>query len=291
MARAKKQSKVSKEARPPLLGTLSNLFRGDPEQVAAHLLGYGLESVQILPNFPSFKFQTAADFTTKACKDAAAPFLTSELTVAAISAHTNFIDPDRARRKKQVKRFDALIEHCGDFGTKYLVTESGTLHPAHPWEDFPDNHAEETFAALVDAMKPSMKLAEKAGVEVLIEGHLYQVVSSTDQAKKLREELGDHLGFVMDPANYFSRGMISSSTKQLKDIFKAIGKFSPVAHAKDVHYVGGDLNTPRAGTGSLDYKTFLELLDEYQPECPLILEQIRPEELRETIDFIDRFFE
>ena len=69
-----------------------------------------------------------------------------------------------------------------------------------------------------------------------------------------------------------------------------IGALAPIAHAKDVRYVGADLTTPRAGSGNLDYKEFLEQLSAHQPNCPLIFEQIRPEELRESIDFIDRFF-
>jgi hypothetical protein len=48
---------------------------------------------------------------------------------------------------------------------------------------------------------------------------------------------------------------------------------------------------PRAGTGTLDYREFLELLGQYHPGGPLILEQITPAELRETLDFLDRFYE
>lgn len=290
MAKAKKQAKVKETARAPRLGAVSNLCKGTPEEVAGILHDYGLEAVQLLPSFEGVKFSGAEDITTKKCHQMADPFHDAELMVAGVSAHTNFIDPERSRRKKNIKRFDALIEHCGDFGVDYLVTETGTLAPSRPWDDVAENHAPATFAAFLDAARPSVKLAETVGVKILFECHLYHVVSSAAQAARVREELGEAVGFVMDPANLFTRGMIASSPKQLQEIFKAIGADSPVAHAKDVRYVGGELTTPRAGTGSLDYKTFLELLDQYQPECPLIIEQIRPAELRETMDFIDRFF-
>lgn len=290
MARAKKQIKLDETIQPPLLGAVSNIFRGDPEEIANALSGYGLEAVQILPNFPSLKFATKEDITTPRCRRVAEPFADKGIDVAAVSAHTNFLDPDRPRRRKAIQRFDALIEHCQDFGTNYLVTESGTLSPAHPWDDCADNHTPAAFDAFIENLKPSVRLAEANGVTILLEGYLYHVLNKVSLAEMARERLGDAIGFVLDPANYFSRGMISSADRQLKEIFRVIGPHAPVAHAKDVRYLGGELTTPRVGTGTLDYKVFLELLDEHQEGCPLIFEQLRLEELQESIDFIDRFF-
>lgn len=291
MARAKKQIKVDENVRPPLLGAMSNLFRGSPDEVAALFVRYGLDAVQILPNFPGIRLSTASDVKAAACEEMGLPFREADLTVAAVTAHTNFLDPDKSRRSRMVKRFDALIEHCQAFGTTYLITESGTLNPEHPWEDFGDNHTDQALAALIKAMKPSATLAAKAGVTILIEVYLFHVVSTPAKALRVREELGESIGFVMDPPNYFTRSMASSPKKSLRDLFEALGEHAPVAHGKDVRYTGSTHTTPRAGGGSLDYKEYLELLDKYQPDTPLIFEQIRPEELRETIDFIDRFFQ
>lgn len=291
MAKSKKQAKVESTVRPPRMGALSNLFRGDPDEVASIFASYQLESVQILPNFPSFRFATKEDVTTSQCRRVAEPFIGAEIVVAGISAHTNFIDPDRRRRKRMIQRFDALVDHAQDMGATAVITETGTLNTEHPWEDVAENHRPETLKALIEAMRPSVKLAEKAGVTILLEGYLYHAISTPREALAARQELGEHVGFVLDPANYFTRAMANSAKKHLRDIFTALGPHAPIAHAKDVRYAGGDLTTPRAGTGVLDYKEFLELIEEFQPECPLILEQIRPEELQETLDFLDRFFD
>lgn len=276
---------------PPRLGAMSNLFRGTPEQVVAFFLDYGLESVQLLPMFLDLRLASAADVTTTHCAAMSAPFLGAALHIAAVTAHTNFLDPDRPRRREMVKRFDALIDHCHDFGTHYLVTESGTLNPEHPWNDFTENHTAAALSALIKALAPSVKLAEKAGVVILIEGHRHHLVGTLEQARQVRETLGESIGFVMDPVNYFTRTMVGSSKRFLQQIFEALGDAAPVAHAKDVRVSGTSVATPRAGNGNLDYPTFLELLDRYQPNCPLILEQIQAHELRETIEFIDQFLD
>ena len=290
MARAKKQPKVNESVEPPRLGAMSNLFRGKPEEVAGIFADYGLESTQILPSFPGMRLGTADDVTTAACTAIGEPFRGAELLIAGVTAHTNFIDPDRERRKRMVKRFDALVEHCQDFGTRYVITDTGTLNPDHPWEDYAENHVPAALDAFVDAIGPSVQLAEKVDVTILLEGYSYQVLDNVERARQLRERLGEHVGFVIDPPNYFNRKMASAPKRYLREVLEVLGPMGPVAHAKDVRSSGGDVLTSRAGTGNLDYKEYLELLDKYQPGCPLILEQIRPEELRETVEFIDRFF-
>lgn len=288
MARAKRPARVAATVAPPRVGAMSNLFRGNPEAVANLFRRYGLESVQIQPTLGTMG---ATELTPKACRDLSQPFIDAEIMIAAVSAYTNFVDPDVPRRRRLIKRFDTLIDHCQDFGTKYIVTESGTLDPEHPWNEFAENRTPAALTAFKRNLAPSVKLAEQAGVKILIKGYLYHVVYSVDVALAIHEHFGETVGFVMDPANYFTRNMVTASTSFLRRMFQVMGSFCPVAHGKDVRYVGGLLTTPRTGTGGLDYKEFLELLDENQPECPLILEQIRPEELRETLDFLDRFFE
>ena len=291
MARAKKQAKVAASVHPPKVGAISNLFRGTPDEVAQSFSNYGLRSVQIHPSFGPGPIESGADIAAKACRDMVEPFRGRDIAIAGVSAFTNFLDPDSSRRKRLIKKFDAIVEHAGDFGTPYVITETGTLKADRPWDECPENHQAEALAAFKKNIAPSVKLAEKCGVTILLKGYLYHVVHCVPVARAIHDHFGTHVGFVMDPANYFTRNMVSASTSFLRKMFDTLGAISPVAVGKDVRYVGGALTTPRTGTGNLDYKEFLELLDQHHPGGPLILEQIRPEELRETLDFLDRFFE
>lgn len=292
MARKRKSAeKVDPATQPPLLGVLSNLFRGDPPEVAEKVDDYSLEAVQLVPRFATQRFSAASEVTPASCQAMVQPFLDRNIIIAAVSAHTNLLDPDDARRERSGQLLTALIDHCGHFACRYLVTETGTLSPERPWQDNPENHTDATFALFLDRLAPFAERAQAAGVSLLLEGHLAQVVDSLDKALEVRKRLGSAIQFVMDPVNYMTRGMASSTTKQLPKLFAAVGEFSPIAHAKDIRYTGGEMATPRAGLGTLDYKTYLELLHQYQPDAPLILEQLGPEHLRETIDFLDGFFE
>lgn len=291
MGRAKKHPKVEASVDPPRLGAMSNLWRGTPAEIAATFGRYGLESVQLLPSLGGSHQTDVKEFTPKVCRSLIEPFQERKIQIAALTAHVNFVDPDIRRREKAVKRFCGLIERCPNFDTKYLVTETGTINPSHPWDDALQNHAPATMSAFIDALRPCANLAEETGVVILLEGDRRHVVATMKDAKRVREEFGEAVGFVMDPVNYLAQSSASGAKKWLRDIFETIGPWSPIAHAKDVRISAGEHTAVRAGAGGLDYKDFLEQLHQYHPGCPLIMEQVRPEEIRETVDFIDRFFE
>jgi sugar phosphate isomerase/epimerase len=291
MARSKRQARVAETVAPPRVGAFSNLFRGKPADVASLFVRYGLESVQIQPRWNMGLADDDSVLSLDECRAIAQPFVDAGLFVAGLTASTNFIDPQVSRRRRLIRRFDALIEHCQDFGTNYIITETGTLDPEHPWSDFRDNRSPAALALFRRNLMPSVRLAEKTGVTILLKGYLYHVVYNMEIARAIHEHFGPTVQFVMDPASYFTRNMVSASTSFLRRMFEVIGDICPIAHGKDVRYVGGTLTTPRTGTGGLDYREYLELLDEYNPDGALILEQIGPEQLRETLDFLDRFFE
>lgn len=291
MGRAKKHPKVEASVEPPLLGAMSNLWRGTPAEVAALFSRYGLDSVQLLPSLGGSQQTDVKELTPKACRSLVEPFLELKIHIAALTAHVNLVDPEIRRREKSIRRFCSLIERCPNFETRYLVTETGTVNPSNPWEDAEQNHAPATFSAFMDALRPCAKLAEETGVVILLEGDRRHVVATMQDAKRVREEFGESVGFVLDPVNYLAQTSASGAKKWLRDIFETIGPWSPIAHAKDVRLTGGEHTAVRAGSGGLDYKDFLEQLHHIHPGCPLIMEQVRPEEIRETIDFIDRFFE
>jgi sugar phosphate isomerase/epimerase len=291
MARSKRQARVAETVAPPRVGAFSNLFRGKPADVASLFVRYGLESVQIQPRWNLGITEQGTGLDLNECREISQPFADAGIMIAGLTASTNFVDPQITRRRRLVRRFDAMIEHCQDFGTNYIITETGTLDPEHPWSDFRDNRSPATLALFRRNLTPSVRLAEKNGVTILLKGYLYHVVHNMEIARSIHEHFGPTVRFVMDPASYFTRNMVSASTSFLRRLFEVMGEFCPIAHGKDVRYVGGTLTTPRTGTGGLDYREYLELLDEYNPDGALILEQIGPEQLRETLDFLDRFFE
>ena len=224
MARAKRPARVAATVAPPRVGAISNLFRGNPEAVATLFHRYGLESVQIQPTLGR---QESMEFTPSICRAMSQPFMDADIMIAGVSAYTNFVDPDISRRRRLIKKFDSLIEHCQDFGTQYLITESGTLDPEHPWNDFAENRTPGRSHGIQKESRSFGETCPKRRGSRSDQRLPLSRVHSMDIALAIHEHFGDSVGFVMDPANYFTRNMITASTSFLRNIFKSWGASPP----------------------------------------------------------------
>jgi sugar phosphate isomerase/epimerase len=261
------------------LGVHSHLFRGPPAAVAAACRRHQLSCVQLTPSFPGLIFHEPSQITPERCRLAAGPLQDAGLRIAALSGHTNLMDPDLGRRHRGIVRLHALIRHCRDFGTDHIVTETGSLNLKSPWLAQGPNRSPEAWTELRLIVREALAVAAAHGVTLLLKAEPAQVLASVADAVRLRAEL-DHpnLGFVLDPVNFLLAAPPGDLRERLGQVVEALGRWAPVVHAKDILWEGDQVSTPRAGCGSLDYALFLRLLDRYQPQAPLILEHLRPEE-------------
>jgi sugar phosphate isomerase/epimerase len=274
------------------LGVHSHLFRGPPASVAERCRQLGLGCVQLTPSFPGLSFHEPGQVTAGRCREASEPFLDAGLTIAALSAYTNLMDPDLDRRHRGIVRLHALIRHCRDFGASFLVTETGSLGPRSPWAPYPPNRSPEAWDELRFILREALRVAADSGVRLLLKAEPTHVLASAPDALQLRKELAHPaLGFVMDPAHFLSESPRAGWSAELADLFEQLGRWAPILHAKDLRFQAGRVRTPRAGQGELDYGQILRLFRRMQPDAPIIVEHLRPEEVPETRKWVEALLE
>jgi sugar phosphate isomerase/epimerase len=265
------------------LGIFNDVFRADFDEQARLIHEAGFECIQLRPLYGPINAQT--------CEEYIAPFLSQGLQIAALAGYTNLVNPDLEARERNNRRFFEMIDHCRDFGATLIATETGSLNRESEWEDTSENHTETAWQILMPVLKEAVKRAEDAGVTLLIEGYVNNVVATVKDCERLRNEIpSPALGFVLDPNNLFEEADMDDVPAHLERIFEIIGPDAPLAHIKDIEYRNGSIETPRAGTGQLDYAAFARLMQKYQPNAPLILEHLGQAEVPETMAFVKRFF-
>jgi sugar phosphate isomerase/epimerase len=262
------------------IGAPSQLLRGRAADVAQVFRHCGLTCVQLTPQFVGLRCREPAEITSGRCLLTAEPFHAAGLRVVCIAGTTNLLDPNLDRRHAGIVRLHALIRHCRDFGADKLVIETGSLSPRSPWAPYPPNRSREAWTELRLILAEALRRAGDHGVILLVKLECSHVLATVEDAVRLKQEL-DHpcLRFIMDPVHWLGECEPGELDGRLESVFEELGPWAPVVHLKDLRFAPTGVSMPRAGKGVLDYALLGRLLRRYQPEAPIILEHLRPDEV------------
>ena len=268
------------------LGIINTVYGGIAlEPMAQAVAAHGLTHLQLDPRTPAVAGGEAV--TPQRAREVRRILAEHGITIAGLAGYTNLVDPDPARRERELRTFEHLIEVCREFGTTYIATETGSLHPESPWEDYAANHTPDARAQVLAVLERLLRRARGCGVTILIEGYVNNVIATTEEASRLVDDLGpEGLGFVLDPFNYCTREDEARPREALERIFTAIGGRAPIAHAKDLRYGARGIDTPKAGDGRMDWPAYAALLQRHAPGVPLMLEHLAPAEVARCKAFV-----
>lgn len=279
---------LSKFFRRPI-GIFSDVFPGSERERAEAIAAHGFSCVH-------WRLPLATqDINAASVKSLLKPYQDNGLQIVALAGYENIVEPNgqlRVQNMERLKRLMDIAPLCGRGnlgGGIGVATETGSKNRTNPWAWHADNASDATWAELKNAITELSRYAKQTGSRLLLEGYVHNVLRTPDHIERLRRELRSvEYWFVMDPFNLFMEDKLAQQQHELARIFTAIGKRVAIAHAKDLVYYHGQINTPRAGQGILDYKTYFRLLDEHLPDVPLILEHLTAEQVEDTLDYLVR---
>ncbi|WP_049790045.1 sugar phosphate isomerase/epimerase family protein [Paenibacillus sp. JDR-2] len=268
-------------------GALCHEFEGiSIEETAERMREIGFTIVQLDPRAANVSLGEVLPSPERA-QQVRRIFEAQGIRIAALAGYSNLMDCNPSNREKVLEVFEGMIALCEHFGTPYIATETGGLDPINPWANSPLNHTEEAWNELVPILRRLQSKAAMHNAVILLEGYVNNVLSTTDKAKRIIEELGmNGLGFVLDPFNYLNPEDFDDQRQAFERVFEAIGAYSPIAHAKDAVWIDEWLVTPRVGTGVAEWPIYAELLRQHKPDIPLLLEHMKLEEAQESLRFV-----
>ncbi len=290
------------------VGIFTGYFPYTLAEQARRIRALGFNTVQLDLAFKDIDFSTPDAITTERACVVRETFRDHDLPICAVSGYTNLVHPDPARRHAGLDRLRATIRHARDFGTPYVVSETGTFDPDSDWVAHPRNKTEAGFAECRAVIAELAQLAFDHGAVFLLETYVNNVVGSVEETVRMLAEL-DHpgLGLLMDPTNYFEGHNIDRMGVVLKQVFDTLEERVPIAHAKDVKrsetstekhaaidaseahsFRGvGAVELPAPGLGALDYDDYLRRLARKHPNIPLIIEHLDEADVPRAKRFID----
>jgi sugar phosphate isomerase/epimerase len=276
------------------LAIFTGVYAGLPlEEAAKRIKADGFSGVALEGNFADVRFDPFAP-DWEAAKKITTALDHNGIKVVGLYGYYNVVAPNAANRKRGEQRMQFLIENWKRLGSNNISTETGSRNAESEWNDSPENATEEAYQQCRASVEKWARLAEKTGAVISIEPYWKNVISSAERAERLFNDVkSPALQLVMDPCNYFRKADLARMDPMLKDIFQRVGKYTVIAHAKDVKAApdADDTELPAAGKGVLDYPLYLRLLAELDREIYLAVEHLSLPEVPATRDYVLAQFE
>lgn len=284
------------------------------EETAKRIQKQGFTTVQLDLHFKDVDLGPG-QITKDKAKRVRDTFRDHNLPICCISAYTNIVHPDKDERARRVGYLKEIIRNARQFGTPYVISETGTFNTESDWVHHPKNKTEEGFEDCRAVIADLAQTAYDHGATFLLETYVNNVVGSVEETVKMFAQV-DHpgLGLLMDPTNYFETHNIDRMDQILNQVFDTLSPHIKIAHAKDVKRSGddksekhadigdedaleshtfrgvGEIELPAPGLGSLNYDLYLQRLAEKHPNIPVIIEHLSEDDIPRAKAFLDGKF-
>jgi sugar phosphate isomerase/epimerase len=202
------------------------------------------------------------------------------------------IHPDEVQRREAVRTLQAALRVASWLGARGIDTGPGSMSPRGPWFPHPDNWAPWAREQLVKSLKECAPVAEECGVLLSLEGHQLVTLDTAETMRAVLDEVDSpRVKCDFDPVNWITLRTVFETGPAIAAMVATLGPQIVSAHAKDVAIEDRlvvHIDNIAAGTGILDYPTFLRLIEDLDPSYPVIVEAAAIEELPAVSAFLHR---
>lgn len=233
-------------------GIFTGYFPYELEEVARRIRALDFNTVQLDLHFKDIDL-SAGQITRDKARRVRDTFRDHNLPVCCVSGYTNIIHPDRAERERRLAYLKEIIRNARDFGSPYVISETGTYNTESDWVHHPKNKTEEGFEECRKVISDLAQTSYDHGAVFLLETYVNNVVGSVEETVRMFAQV-DHpgLGLLMDPTNYFEAHNIDRMDQVLNQVFDTLTDKIKIAHAKDVKRSGGDKTEKHADIGDAE---------------------------------------
>ncbi len=200
--------------------------------------------------------------------------------VTVLGCYINPVCPDTELRKKEMEKFRENIKYARAIGADMIGTETGSVSPDGLFHLY--NHSEENYQDFLSVMKELVAYAHELGVTVGVEAVTIFTIHSPETMKRFLDDIGfDNVKVIFDPMNYLDISNYKNQREIYEKAFRLYGDRIGVIHCKDFVVEGDALKYVLPTYGGLDYDYLSELANEYCPDAPWLLEEVKEKDVAE----------
>jgi sugar phosphate isomerase/epimerase len=217
-------------------------------------------------------------------RDIAAAFAKHDVVIAEVGCWCNMLDPDPTKRAANLKSVTEGLALAEAVGARCCVDIAGSYNPKVWFGPHPENFSQRFFDETVQNVRAILDAVKPQRAKFCLEMMGWAIPHSADSYLKLIKAV-DRPGFGvhLDPCNLINcPERFYANTDLLNECFDKLGPYIASCHAKDLTWeveMNIHFREVTAGTGSLDFSTYLKRLAALPGDVPLMIEHMpTPEE-------------
>ncbi|XEC95184.1 sugar phosphate isomerase/epimerase family protein [Paenibacillus tarimensis] len=266
------------------VGVLAHLFGCLPyRQLAAEVGAYGFRHVQLAlwKAIQDVDFSRPGKLSPGLAMDIGEQFDRHGVTISVLGCYVHLYDRNEEVRRVNIERFKELLRYARFFGCPIVAAETGV----NPGGDYTDADWRTMRATLEELVEEAEKWGTFIGLEAA-GGHL---IGTAQSLKEMLDEVpSTSIGVVLDPGNLLAEDNIRQQDSVIEEAFGLLGERIIACHAKDRKVLAdGRVHTVTPGQGDMNYGLYMKLLNQFKPNCHIIMEAAKKDEMRQSKSFIE----
>ncbi len=224
------------------------------------------------------------------------------VSVAIVGCYINPVHPDESERNEHLSRFEKSLELNKAFGCPYVATETGSCNPDCSYN--PETSEEKIFTIFLKSVERLLKKAEEHDAYVTLEAVARKnTISSAERMRRVMDTFkSDHIKVIYDPINLTSwqgieelDGSVRTTPSheavkhKVRHDLDLLAPYIVAIHAKNyvLDQSGWKIGDRPLMEGVVDWADIFSLLREYKIDVPILLENLKPSTLKETLAYLD----
>ena len=265
-----------------------DIMADDLPELAEKLNEYGIDSVQLVLK-KSYKNFREGMFTPSLAKNIGKIFAEREVDISVLGCYINPSNTNKEILEQEMTYFIESLKYARYMNAGVVGLETGFVGD----ECIPENnHTEKAYQYLLSNMKVLRDAAEKLGVMIAVEAVSGFVINSPEKMHRLISDLDSpNMAVIFDILNLFTVDNYRHQDEIIQKMFELLSDKIEVIHLKDFKVEDNQLKQCPIGEGLMNIPLILSLIKEYKPRIPVILEEVREEDLLSFSKMLNHLYE
>lgn len=211
-------------------------------------------------------------------------FKKENIQIAVLGCYVNIIHSDLIERKKNCNLFKNYLSLASSFGSAIVATETGSVNLDFEFTE--KNFSNDVIDMAIEQVIDLVRIAEKQGCLIGIEPGVNHPIHDILTTKKLLDRARSfNLKIILDPVNLILK-KDDSECQILKDAINEFGEQIYAIHIKDYIFEDGRKKIVPIGEGVSPIKKILEVIDDFQVDPYVLLDEIPQSKFQESLDTV-----